>query len=323
MIQETQEIIHRDLNFLPLKSYANIFEGNALTLDWQKICPNPNFIFGNPPFVGASMMNSEQKQDAVKIFGKIKLSNSIDYVGAWYHKAAQLMQGTTIKAAFVSTNSITQGEQVAPLWKPILFKYTMQLIFAYKTFKWDSESSDKAAVHCVIIGMADKHISVVKKIFDGEKVLIAENINPYLFDAPDVLVESRSKPLCDVPKTTNGNKPTDDGNFIFSEQEAEEFAKKYPSTKNFYAGMLARKIFCTTSRLDFVFGLKMFHRMNIQTIAKLCVALTILKFFVKRVPLRRQENLLKLLINFFQLRRLMKIILQFLAQVRNAENICQ
>ena len=172
MIQETQEIIHRDLNFLPLKSYANIFEGNALRMDWAKICPQPDFIFGNPPFVGASMMNAEQKNDAVNVFGKIKLSNSIDYVGAWYHKAANFMKGTKIKAAFVSTNSITQGEQVAPLWKKILLVNTMQLIFAYRTFKWDSESANKAAVHCVIIGMADKNLPVVKKIFDGEQIHI-------------------------------------------------------------------------------------------------------------------------------------------------------
>ena len=234
MIQETQEIIHRDLNFLPLKSYANIFEGNALQMDWAKILPNDiNFIFGNPPFVGASMMNAEQKSDAVNVFGKIKLSNSIDYVGAWYHKAANFIKGTKIKAAFVSTNSITQGEQVAPLWKKILFISTMQLIFAYRTFKWDSESANKAAVHCVIIGMADKNLPVVKKIFDGEQIHIAENINPYLLDAENIFIESRSKPLYDVPRMFLGNKPSDGGNLILSADEKNSLIEKFPNSKKF------------------------------------------------------------------------------------------
>ncbi len=257
MIQETQEIIHRDLNFLPLKSYANIFEGNALQMDWAKILPNDiNFIFGNPPFVGASMMNAEQKSDAVNVFGKIKLSNSIDYVGAWYHKAANFIKGTKIKAAFVSTNSITQGEQVAPLWKKILFISTMQFIFAYRTFKWDSESNNKAAVHCVIIGMADKNLPVVKKIFDGEQIHIAENINPYLLDAENIFVESRSKPFCDVPRLTKGNQATDDGNFIFDEQQAEEFIKKYPEHKKFLFRYLGAKDFLHNEPIRFCLCLK-------------------------------------------------------------------
>ena len=184
MIKETMEIIHRDLDFLPLKSYVNIIEGNALRLDWKNILPSDvNFIMGNPPFVGASMMNATQKNDAVNIFGKIKLSNSIDYVGAWYHIAAKFMTGTKIKTAFVSTNSITQGEQVAPLWKKILENYGMQIIFAYKTFRWDSESTQKAAVHCVIIAFADKSLSIIKKIFDGDNIQIVKNISPYLIDA--------------------------------------------------------------------------------------------------------------------------------------------
>ena len=229
MIKETMEIIHRDLDFLPLKSYVNIIEGNALSLDWKNILPSDvNFIMGNPPFVGASMMNATQKNDAVNIFGKIKLSNSIDYVGAWYHIAAKFMTGTKIKTAFVSTNSITQGEQVAPLWKKIFENYGMQIIFAHKTFRWDSESTQKAAVHCVIIAFADKSLSIIKKIFDGDNIQIVKNISPYLIDAENILIESRSKPICDVPKMTHGNKPTDDGNFIFSEEEANAFCRKYP-----------------------------------------------------------------------------------------------
>ena len=163
-------------------------------------------------------MNAAQKSDAVKIFGKIKLSNSIDYVGAWYHKAAKFMAGTQIKAAFVSTNSITQGEQVAPLWKKIFDTYGMQIIFGRRTFKWNSESFHKAAIHCVVIGIADKNLPVDKKIFDGDKIFPAQNINPYLVDAPTIFIESRAKHLQDfVPRITKGNQPTDNGNFIFSE----------------------------------------------------------------------------------------------------------
>ncbi|MBQ9496482.1 MAG: class I SAM-dependent DNA methyltransferase [Selenomonadaceae bacterium] len=233
MMIETQEIIHRDLDFLPLKSYSNIHEGNALRLDWKALAPDADFIIGNPPFVGASMMNAEQKSDAVKIFGKIKLSNSIDYVGAWYHLAAKFMAGTETKAAFVSTNSITQGEQVAPLWKKIFDEYGMQIIFGWRTFKWASESSDQAAVHCVVIGMADKNLRVDKKIFADEKIFPATNINPYLVDAPTVFVISRAKHFQNfVPRTTHGNMPIDDGNFIFSEDEAKEFIKKFPAQKH-------------------------------------------------------------------------------------------
>ena len=257
MAQETSEIIHRQLNFLPLKNFANIFEGNALQVDWQKICPNPDFIMGNPPFVGASMMTATQKSDAVNIFGKIKLSNSIDYVGAWYHKAAKFIANTKIKAAFVSTNSITQGEQVAPLWKKIFADYHVQIIFAFRTFRWDSESTDKAHVHCVIIGIADQNISTNKKIFDGNKVFSAENINPYLQDAPTVFIESRSKTISkNILQMTRGNMPVDDGNFILSEVEAENFAKKYPQHKKFLHRYLGAKDFLHGEPVRFCLWLK-------------------------------------------------------------------
>ena len=166
MMKETENIVHRELDFLPLRSYANIIEDNALRRDWESVVPRRklNYIMGNPPFVGAAMMNSEQKADAVKVFGKIKLSNSIDYVGAWYHKAAALMSGTHIRASFVSTNSITQGEQVAPLWGKILHQYMMKIDFAHTSFVWNSEATNKAAVHCVIIGFSSKNISIRKNI---------------------------------------------------------------------------------------------------------------------------------------------------------------
>ena len=230
MKRETEAIVHKSLDLFPLKTYANIIEANALHVDWA----TTDYIISNPPFVGASMMDAAQKADAVKIFGKIKLSNSIDYVGAWYHKAARLMAGTAIKAAFVSTNSITQGEQVAPLWKKIFDDYHMQIIFARRTFKWDSESFHKAAIHCVVIGLCDKNLSVEKKIFDGEEIFPAQNINPYLFDAPTVFIESRAKHLQDfVPRIFLGNKPSDGGNLILTADERKKILKREPALEKF------------------------------------------------------------------------------------------
>ncbi len=240
MKRETEAIVHKGLELFPLKSYANIVEANALHVDWTKT----DYIISNPPFVGASMMDAAQKADAVKIFGKIKLSNSIDYVGAWYHKAAKLMTGTQIKAAFVSTNSITQGEQVTPLWKKLFDEYNMQIIFGRRTFKWDSESFHKAAIHCVIIGMADKNLPVEKKIFDGDEISHAQNITPYLVDAPTMFIESRAKHFQDfVPRITKGNQPTDDGNFIFSAEEAQKFIKKFPAQAHLIHRYLGAKDF--------------------------------------------------------------------------------
>lgn len=235
MLKQTEQILQMDLEFLPLKSYANIVEGNALRLDWESVVPKAklNYIMGNPPFIGATMMNETQKKEAVSIFGKIKLSNSIDYVGAWYYKAAELMQGTSIVAAFVSTNSITQGEQVAPLWTTLLKKYSVSILFAYRTFIWNSEAKDKAAVHCVIIGFTTASTNKEKVIFEGGKLIKARAINPYLIDAPNVLIENRSKPLCDVPNMLLGNKPSDGGNLILSSEERNDIISREPALERF------------------------------------------------------------------------------------------
>ena len=235
MLAETCRILQRNLDFLPLKSYSNIVEGNALTLDWNGVCPAAelSYIIGNPPFVGASMMSAEQKSQAVNIFGKIKLSNSIDFVGAWYHLSAQMMLvNPAIRAALVSTNSITQGEQVAALWKPLFERYGVHIDFAYRTFRWDSEASLKAHVHCVIIGFSKKS-SVSKKIYDNDFEIPTTNINPYLIDAPNVLVESRAIPICDVPSMFLGNKPTDDGNFILTPEEKDVILQKEPTLEKY------------------------------------------------------------------------------------------
>lgn len=224
MIKQTEEIIARQIDFLPLTTNAFIVEGNALRMDWESVVPKDelDFIIGNPPFVGASMMSKEQKEEAVAIFGKIKLSNSIDYVGAWYHKASAMIQDTNIRCALVSTNSITQGEQVAPLWNNLINKYGVHIDFAYRTFRWDSEASLKAHVHCVIIGFSCCNNARVKRIFDNDIQSVAENISPYILNAPTITVASSSKPICSVPKMTKGNQPTDNGNFILSEREKNE-----------------------------------------------------------------------------------------------------
>ena len=229
MLKETEDIVNMSIDFLPLKTNAYITEGNALRLDWESVVPKAklDYIMGNPPFVGASMMTAEQKKEAVAIFGKIKLSNSIDYVGAWYYKACEMIDGTNIKVALVSTNSITQGEQVAAMWKPLFDRYDIHIDFAYRTFRWDSEASIKAHVHCVIIGFSQTEKNE-KFLFDNDKVTKAENISPYLIDAPTVFIASRSKPLSKVPKLTKGNQATDDGNFILSETERNKLLKDSP-----------------------------------------------------------------------------------------------
>ena len=235
-LKETSAIAGRAIDFLPLKTNAYIHEGNALRIDWSEvIAPEKlNYIMGNPPFVGASMMSAEQKEEAVAIFGKVKLSNSIDFVGAWYHLAAKMMsQNPHIKAALVSTNSITQGEQVAALWQPLFDRYGIHIDFAYRTFRWDSEADIKAHVHCVIIGFSISGNNAKRLYLSNSQTIPASNINPYLIDAPDVLVESRAKPICDVPSMFLGNKPTDDGNFILSPEEKEEVLHKEPALSKY------------------------------------------------------------------------------------------
>ena len=233
MIQETQEIIHRDLDFLPLKSYSNIHEGNALKLDWQNICPQPNFIIGNPPFVGARIMNSAQKVDINSVFDGWKNAGNLDYVSGWYKKAADFCRGKNLRAAFVSTNSICQGDSVATLWRPLF--NDVHIDFAHRTFRWDSESTQKAHVHCVIVGFSSAPNSKPKIIFDGDKKIIASNINAYLFDAPNIFVESRPNHLQDgVPDIGIGNKPIDDGNYLFTFDEMTEFIAHEPLSEKYF-----------------------------------------------------------------------------------------
>ena len=260
MIKETEEILLTQIDFLPLKTNANITEGNALTLNWEDIVNkgDMNYIMGNPPFIGASLMNSTQKEENTSVIGKKKkLVNSIDYVGGWYYKVARLIKGTEIRAALVSTNSITQGEQVAPLWEELIDKYGLQIIFAHKTFRWDSEANIKAHVHCVIIGMVSGEYNKDRYIYDrSSKGRRADNINPYLLDAPNILITSRSKPICKVPVLTKGNQPTDGGNLILSEEEREKLIKDDPSIKDLVRRYIGGKDFLNNNEIRYCLWLK-------------------------------------------------------------------
>ncbi len=291
MLAETERIIHHDIDFLPLKKYRNIREGNALRMDWDVIDelddtptiyakeayatiikPNPDdvniasepvvtyekinlqtshleigpqkeerkvrihydYIIGNPPFVGARMMSESQKQDVIDVFGsKWKNVGNLDYVCCWYKKAAKLMKDSPqLRAALVSTNSICQGEQVANLWQN-LFEDGLQINFAYRTFRWDSEANQKAHVHCIIVGFSLHQISPCV-IFDGERQIHTSHINAYLLDAPDVFVGSRQHPLFDVPEIGIGNKPIDGGNYLFEREEMEEFIRLEPQSEQYF-----------------------------------------------------------------------------------------
>ena len=229
MMKETEDVVHMTLDFLPLKSYANIVEGNALRTEWADVIPRHelDYIMGNPPFVGARMMGAEQKDDVNAIFPGWKNAGNLDYVSCWYKKAADLMAGTSIRAALVSTNSVTQGEAVANLWRP-LFESGVHIDFAHRTFRWDSEAKIKAHVHCVIVGFSTAPNAAPKTLFTSERAQVVQNINGYLLDADNVFVESRSKPLCNVPEIGIGNKPIDGGNYLFTKEEMDEFLKIEP-----------------------------------------------------------------------------------------------
>ena len=264
MMTETEKIIGMNLDFLPLTTNAFIVEGNALRMDWATLKPidenvqlndglfagfatevdgneiQYDYIMGNPPFVGARLMSSDQKNDVISVWGNIKNIGNVDYVSCWYKKAADLMKNSNIKTALVSTNSITQGEQVAIMWKPLM-EMGVKIDFAYRTFRWDSESIQKAHVHCVIVGFScylDSELlrnSKEKKIFNSEGTVdIAKNINGYLVNADDIFIESRTKPLCDVPEIGIGNKPIDGGNYLFTEDEMKDFIKKEPLSEKYF-----------------------------------------------------------------------------------------
>ena len=264
MIQETEKILSQSIDFFPLTTNAFIVEGNALGMDWETLKPidedlhlndglfagfatevdgneiQYDYIMGNPPFVGARLMSSDQKNDVISVWGNIKNIGNVDYVSCWYKKATDLMKNSNIKTALVSTNSITQGEQVSIMWKPLM-EMGVKIDFAYRTFRWDSESIQKAHVHCVIVGFSchtDSELlrnSKEKKIFNPDgTVVLAKNINGYLVNADDIFIESRTKPLCNVPEIGIGNKPIDGGNYLFTEDEMKDFIKKEPLSEKYF-----------------------------------------------------------------------------------------
>lgn len=237
MMEETERIVHFNLDPLPLKSYNNITEGNALRLDWRECVPveRLNYIMGNPPFIGARNMSNSQKEDITSVFGaKWKNVGNLDYVCGWYKKATDLMQDYPIRTALVSTNSITQGEQVANLWQPLVEEQGLHIDFAHRTFVWKSESKDQAHVHCVILGCSIAPYKGTKYIFDNGAIINAKNINAYLLDSPNICIGSRSKPLCDVPTIGIGNKPIDGGNYLFTKEEMEEFIAIEPKSAQYF-----------------------------------------------------------------------------------------
>ena len=282
MIAETEKILARNIDFLPLKTNACIVEGNALRTDWTTLKPTDgnalpdndlfagitthvdgsvhhyDFIMGNPPFVGNNQMNKSQREDLLPFFPNNK---TVDYVCCWYKKAAEIIKNTKIKCAFVSTNSICQGEQVALLWKDLFADYFVQIDFAYQTFKWDSESTQKAAVHCVIVGFSsNRHseelteeshqegdvspsLNMTRKFIVDEHGIKTEakNISPYLIDAPTIFIESRSKPLCKVIEIRKGNQPTEGGNLIIEADEYESFISKEPGAKKYIKRLIGAK----------------------------------------------------------------------------------
>ena len=284
MLAETERIVHHDIDFLPLKPYTNIREGNALRMDWnvlevpssiptihaknvhliiepermsvgepvvkfdevnivtnrfdgdvkpdvQRYEVHFDYIMGNPPFIGARMMaqGSSQKRDVENLFGKIKDVQDLDYVCCWYKKAAQLMQGTHTRTGFVSTNSICQGSQVPILWNVLFNDFHIHINFAYQTFKWNSESNEKAAVHCVIIGFSADEVKNKYLFTSGGQMQQVSSISPYLIEGDNTFVASQKTPLCDVPPMNFGNQPRDGGHFVLSEEERDTLLQQEPS----------------------------------------------------------------------------------------------
>jgi hypothetical protein len=218
---KASEVIGTYYKRLPLKEQAKIINANALRLDWEKIVPRNelSYILGNPPFNGARTMSQEQKSDMRLVFSNQKNTGNLDYVTAWYKKASEYMKETQVKCAFVSTNSISQGEQPAILWKPLMSE-GIHINFGQPTFKWANEAKGQAAVHCIIIGFSNQQTK--------------HDLNQYLLDAPVVFIENRQHPLCDVPEMWIGNKPIDGGNYLFSLEEKNEFIKKEPRSERWF-----------------------------------------------------------------------------------------
>ncbi|PXZ18483.1 methylase [Lactobacillus helveticus] len=237
MLEETKDIFYADWDFLPLKTYTHIHEGNALTMNWNDVIPNYacHYVMGNPPFSGARIMNLQQKTDLKKACGNVKGIGNLDYVCGWYFKSANYIQDTDTKVCFVSTNSITQGEQVPILWKNLVNNYSITINFAYRTFIWNSETKDKAHVHVVIIEFDTKSAS--KKIIydESSRPKAVKEIDGYLLEAPNIFIENTTECVSvNAPEARSGNQPIDDGNYLFDKKEYLEFVAKEPRSKKYF-----------------------------------------------------------------------------------------
>ena len=235
---------------LPLKKSATIVHGNALRTEWTDIVPKTelSYILGNPPFVGSKLLKKEQREEMAEIFSKVDNGKILDYVAAWYYLSAKLINDTSIKVAFVSTNSITQGEQVGVLWGAMLHEFKIKIHFAHTTFKWNNEAKGKAAVYCVIVGFANfdsknKHLFNYSDIKGEPTEIACKNINPYLVDAKDTIITRRSNPICDVSKMSFGNMPLDGGNLIINDEDLNEFISKEPKAKKYILPLISAREF--------------------------------------------------------------------------------
>lgn len=230
MMKETEDVVHMSLDFLPLKTNASIVEGNALRLDWESVVPKDklNYIMGNPPFVGFKFAEKSQKEDMQIVFKDSIKPSLLDYVCCWYKKAAEYIQGTTCEIAYVSTNSISQGQMAGDLWTLLQNKYDVIINFAWRSFVWNSESGNTASVHVVIISFSCMPRKT-KILFSENTYKKVSNISPYLIEGENILVTSRKKPLCSVPEISMGNQAMDGGNLIIEANEYDDFVKKEPT----------------------------------------------------------------------------------------------
>ena len=257
MLAETERIIQQQIDFLPLKSYTNIHEGNALRTDWESVVPKDrlNYIIGNPPFVGQKLQTDNQKADLQFVFGdKHKGLKMLDYVAGWYKKAYDIINGTKVRAALVSTNSICQGEAVEDLWSLILSN-GVHIDFAYRTFRWDSEATLKAHVHCIVVGFST--VNVPKYIFDNGRIIEAKNINGYLIDASDIIISRRGKTISQAPDMTKGAQLIDGGGFMIeSDIEKQDFIKAYPESEPYIYRYYNAKDFLSNAPAKYCLYLK-------------------------------------------------------------------
>lgn len=233
---------------IPLRDPASIVNADALITDWESVVSKDqlNYILGNPPFVGARLMGKKQKEIFLSIFDNAKGAGNLDFVTAWYEKASKYMQGTFIKTAFVSTNSICQGEQVGILWKRLKEKYDITIHFAHQTFKWNNDAPGVAAVYCIIVGFTcfdteKKYLYEYENIKSEPKEKEVKHINAYLVEGEDVFVDNRSKPICNVPEIVFGSMPNDGGNFLFTEEEKDKFLEEEPNVKEYIKELISAR----------------------------------------------------------------------------------